>query len=191
MSKGDGFLSDFLSFRARLAGIVSRLVPAYEVEDILQETYVRACKFHDETVNQSPRPLMVRIARNLAIDHLKRAESQHSSSLEAFLQENPEQWGNPCDDPSRQLTSEQEFFRFCEAVRSLPLQCRRAFVLKKVYGHSQRYIAEKLNLSENTVEKHIAKGMRHCIHHLAQLSEQQMDEAEQTINPVFTRRERR
>ena len=41
-----------------------------------------------------------------------------------------------------------------EAVRQLPEQCRRVFVLKKVYGYSQREIAKELSLSESTVEKH-------------------------------------
>jgi len=166
MQKDDSLLNDFLSYRTRLAGVVSRFVPPNEVEDIVQETYVRACQFHDENRKKSPRPLMMKIARNLAIDHIKRAESRLTSSLDDCVESSFEQWANSCDDPLRRVSSDEEFCRFCEAVRLLPLQCRRVFVLKKVYGHSQRDIASKLNLSENTVEKHVAKGMQFCVQHL-------------------------
>jgi RNA polymerase sigma-70 factor (ECF subfamily) len=47
-------------------------------------------------------------------------------------------------------------------VAQLPLQCRRAFLLKKVYGLSQKEIAGYLGISESTVEKHVAKGLLHC-----------------------------
>jgi len=57
-------------------------------------------------------------------------------------------------------------------VRSLPLQCRRAFVLKKVYGYSYSEIAQKLQISEKTVEKHISKGLTLCRSHLSALDEQ-------------------
>ncbi len=55
----------------------------------------------------------------------------------------------------------------CDAIRSLPVQCRRVLVLKKVYGHSYREIAEKLQISEKNVEKHIAKGVTRCKDYLA------------------------
>src|SRR5690606_20794216 len=41
-------------------------------------------------------------------------------------------------------------------------QCRKAFVLRKVYGYSQKEIADSLGISENTVEKHIATGIKRC-----------------------------
>jgi len=49
-------------------------------------------------------------------------------------------------------------FSSSEAVGSLPEQCRRVFVLKKVYGLSQEEVAARVGIAESTVEKHIAKG---------------------------------
>ena len=48
------------------------------------------------------------------------------------------------------------------AVARLPTRCRQVFTLRKVYGLSQKEIAAELNISENTVEQHLAKGMRLC-----------------------------
>jgi len=36
-------------------------------------------------------------------------------------------------------------------------------VLKKVYGLSQKEIAEYLGISQSTVEKHVAKGLLMCV----------------------------
>jgi RNA polymerase sigma-70 factor (ECF subfamily) len=61
----------------------------------------------------------------------------------------------------------QERFRvFCDAVRQLPLQCRRAFILKKVYGLSRREIADYMGITESTVQKHVAKGLMLCMEYL-------------------------
>lgn len=152
----------FLSCRAHLARVASRIVPPGEVEDIVQETYVRVCLLSAREEIQEPRAFLARIARNLALDHIKRSAWRLSSPLD----ETPEEelpWAGGADDPFSRTSANEEFGLFCEAVRLLPQQCRRVFVLRKVYGYSQKEIARMLNTSENTIEKHIAKGMAHCI----------------------------
>ena len=111
---------------------------------------------------KNPRSYMLRTVRNLALDHVKRAEYR----LSVRWDEDPERGYHAVkvdsDDVYQQASSGEEFGHFCEAVRQLPEQCRRVFVLKKVYGYSQREIAKELNLSESTVEKHVALGVRRC-----------------------------
>lgn len=161
----------FLACRKQLAWVASRIVPPHAIEDIVQETYVRACQFEIKDEIHTPRALMVKIARNLSLDHVKRAESKLTSSYEQELEEG---YGDSDEDiPFRQVASDEEFARFCEAVRQLPPQCRKVFVLKKVYGHTQREIAASLKLSENTVEKHIAKGMKLCMRYLLERSNEE------------------
>lgn len=166
---GGEIISDvFLSWRDHLARVVSRIVPPHDIEDIVQETYVRACQFKSKKEIKSPRAFMTRIARNLALDHVKRAEWRLTSSLDENVELQLDRMQKLIDEPFNQVASSEEFAHFCEAVRQLPLQCRRAFVLKKVYGHSQREIARELNLSENTVEKHIALGLKRCARYMRQ-----------------------
>lgn len=158
----------FLSCRMHLASMLSRLVPPNDIEDIVQETYVKVCQFNSKEKIRAPRALMFRIARNLAIDHIKRAEWRLNSSLDEDSEMEIAEARRMADEPLSQAVSDEEFALFCEAIRRLPLKCRRVFVLKKVYGYSQREIATELNLSENTVEKHIAKGMKRCVHFMQQ-----------------------
>ena len=64
------------------------------------------------------------------------------------------------------IEASQRFSTFCKAVSSLPVKCRRVFMLKKVYGFSHAEIAEQLNISEKTVERHISKGMARCYEYI-------------------------
>ncbi len=161
MTDKDSLESIYLSVRKGLMRVVSRMVPPKEIEDIVQETYVRICSVKQSEQIRHPRSFMYRTARNLALDHLKRAETRVGVSMEEEGV-NPDWMTEDLDQVYNQVSATQEFEQFCEAVRQLPLQCRRVFVLKKVYGYSQREIAKSLNISENTVEKHIASGMRRC-----------------------------
>ena len=169
MAEKENPISVYLSIRGHLARAVSRIVPPRDIEDIVQETYVRLCQVEKKEDIRSPRSFLFKTARNLALDQVKRAESR----LAVVSVEDNEEYGfdvseGVIDDTYTQVVSNEEFALFCEAVRHLPVQCRRAFVLKKVYGYSQREIASKLNLSENTVEKHIAQGMKRCSFYMMQ-----------------------
>lgn len=140
--------------------MVSRIVPPKEVEDIVQETYVRLCQIKTPESIAKPKSFLYRTAKNLALDHIKRAETR-------LVDEMPDdasaiEPGEDIDTTFQAVASQKEFSQFCEAVRDLPVQCQKVFVLKKVYGYSQKEIAKKMQLSESTVEKHIALGIKKC-----------------------------
>lgn len=166
MSGGQAITEAFWSWRDYLARIVSRIVPPHEIEDIVQETYVRACQLQKKEAIKSPGAFMATVARNLALDHVKRAEVRLTSRLDDDIDAELGELHRVVDATFHQAVSEEEFAHFCEAVRRLPVQCRKVFILKKVYGHSQREIARVLNLSENTVEKHIARGIKECARYM-------------------------
>ncbi len=167
----DNITNVFVALRSTLARAVSRLVPPKEVEDIVQETYVRVCQVETPEQIQFPRSFMLRTAQNLALDHLKRAETRLSVSLDDDLDLELVGYTTRADETFDRVAANQEFGFFCEAVRQLPLQCRKAFVLKKVYGYSQKEIALNLDISENTVEKHIATGIKRCAQFMAELKQ--------------------
>ena len=156
------FQKIYLSSRNSLAKIVSRIVPPHEIEDIVQETYVRICQVENKEIIESPKSFMYKTARNLALDYLKQSNVKLVDKIDDLPSLESLKIDQNRDDPYEATIIDHEFSHFCNAVRRLPVQCRRVFVLKKVYGCSQREIAENLNLSESTVEKHIANGMKRC-----------------------------
>lgn len=159
-----GISNLYESLRARLARSVAGIVPPREIEDIVQEAYVRVCQVEEQAGIRSPRSYLFRTVRNLALDHLKSAQSRLTDSLEDCDQITGHDAARVADETFQQAASNEEFALFCDAVRHLPVQCRRAFVLKKVYGYTQREIAVELGISDSTVEKHIALGIKRCMH---------------------------
>jgi RNA polymerase sigma-70 factor (ECF subfamily) len=162
----------YMSLRESLARAQLGIVPPKEVEDIVQETYVRVCQIERKDKITEPRSFLFKVARNLALDHVKRAESRLVVSMEDNGESGFGEAERSADETFDRVASDEEFSHFCEAVRQLPVQCRRAFVLKKVYGCSQREIAGEMNLSESTVEKHIAQGIKRCTYFMMQHGEQ-------------------
>ena len=162
MSNDTLFYKAYLTSRKSISRLVARIVPPHEIEDIVQETYVRICQIENKENITSPRSFMYKTARNLALDYQKQANVrlvdgvENMETLEQLLSSHPK------DEMYENALTNSEFAHFCEAVRLLPIQCRKVFVLKKVYGYSQREIAAQLNLSESTVEKHISTGMKRC-----------------------------
>jgi len=161
MEKGRPIDRTYLSIIGRLKRAAAGIVPPKEVEDIVQEAYVRACQAERESPIIAPRSFLFKTVKNLALDHVKRAETRLSDSFDED-EAGPELSAYSAD-PLNEASSHEEFSLFCEAVRLLPTQCRRAFVLKKVYGYSRREIAERMGVSENTVQTQIARGMKACM----------------------------
>lgn len=161
MSENDSIAEIFVRLRSRLATAISGIVPPREIEDIVQDTYVRVSQAKDISRIKRPESFMYKTARNLALDHLKRAETRLTSSVidvDELIPSGMDAQG--VDQTLQTVVSDEEFAGFCDAVRYLPEQCRRSFVLRKVYGFTQKEIASAMSISESTVEKHIAQGVK-------------------------------
>lgn len=159
MDQSSGVIGAYQAMRRRLAAAVRRLVGPSEVEDILQEAFLRCYEAESSQRVEHPSSYLLRTALNLAINHAGRAEQRLNSSLDRLMLEAEPGSGL---DIEKQAMQRERLALYCRAVAELPLQCRRAFLLKKVYGLSQKEIAAYLGISENTVEKHVAKGLMHC-----------------------------
>lgn len=152
----------FINSREGLNRLVARIVPPSDIEDIVQETYVRLCGAKGVENISSPKSFMYKTAKNLALDYAKQArvrlvdEVEDWNAFENMLKDTAD------DEEFKKYTSNKDFEELCEAIRMLPIQCRKVFVLKKVYGHSQKEIAASLGLSQSTVEKHISTGTKRC-----------------------------
>ncbi len=166
VARADRIVDTYLTLRERIARLVMGIVPPKEVEDIVQETYVRVCQVENIDAIREPRSFLFRTAQNLALDHVKRAETRLTAGTEEI-----DEFGLPgpsaLDDATfGKVASDEEFALFCEAVRALPKQCRRAFILKKVYGYKLKEIAAEMGVGQPTVETHIVNGTKKCVNFL-------------------------
>ena len=157
--KTNSLLEVFVEYQSTLKRLVKGIVPQGDVEDIVQETFIRAHQAEVDKCLEYPKTFMYKTARNLALNFIARKEYTNTSGIE----ETPEL--NVYISSQHQLSdveSKEKFHLFCAAVRDLPLQCRRAFIMKRVFGYSIKEISKELGISESTTEKHIAKGVLRC-----------------------------
>ena len=163
----DWFLNQIFRHRAALHRYLRRFTSgAEDIEDLVQETYVRVYALPDYHAVNSSKALLFRIAHNLAVERARRQKSQATDSmadLELLSVYSSEA------APEEQIDARRRFESFCAAVDRLPPLCRRVFVLRKVYKLSHTEISEVLGVSHSTIEKHVAKGLVRCRDYLREL----------------------
>lgn len=155
----------FSGLRAVLGRVVGRIVKPQDVDDILQETFIRAYVASQKTEIRHPRAFMLRTARNLALNQVTSVYYTRTQQTEDIASSSVYPTTETLES---EFETEERFLGFCRAVRALPEQCRRVFILKKVYGLSQREIAQHLDIAQSTVEKHVAKGVLMCMQSMKQ-----------------------
>ena len=154
------FLNQIFRHRAALYRYLRRFTSgAEDIEDLVQETYVRVYALSQTEAVDSPRALLFRIAHNMAVERARRRISQATDSVADFERLTVYSTDAPADE---QIDASRRFESFCAAVDRLPPLCRRVFVLRKVYRLSHDEIAEVLGVSHSTIEKHVAKGLLRC-----------------------------
>jgi len=162
-----GLAAAMRACRSALARFFGRIVSRHDVDDMLQEAFTRSYEAAGKSTLRNPRAFLLRTATNLAVNPLARTGSRAGASSEEPLLPELQQLG--ADAPDFALDAKQRFVVFCRAVGGLPETCRRAIILKKVYGLSQHDIAERLRITPAAVEKHIAKALLMCREYLDQV----------------------
>ena len=154
------FLNQIFRHRAALHRYLIKFTyGAEDIEDLVQETYVRLYALADYRAVESPKALLFRIAHNLAVERARSKKTQATDSMADLEQLGVFSTEVPADE---QLDSRRRFEMFCTAVDRLPPLCRRVFVLRKVFKLTHAEISEVLGVSHSTIEKHVAKGLVRC-----------------------------
>jgi len=141
------------ALRAWLNG---RPLAGLEIDDIVQETYAILAGLERTDHIQTPRTYMFEVAKSVILQALRRGRIVAFEALAEAEGLQP-----PSADPSPETIAadRQELGRLAALIAGLPAKCREAFTLRKVHGLSQREVAWRMGVSENTVEKHVGKGI--------------------------------
>ena len=137
-----------------------------EADDIAQEAVLRLwrrqSKEHAKPL-KSAKAALYAIARNAVIDLARHRAVANTDSVAEMGQLHVLDEGA---DVFHTVVARQEIEFFAAALRGLPDRCRQVVTLAKVYGFSEREVAERLGISENTVRTHIVRGMERCSDYL-------------------------
>jgi len=134
-----------------------------EVDDLLQESYLRLLRVRETGTIRCARALLFMIARNAVRDALRHKRANREiSSTETTASHVLDDSAGVIDLVSRR----QEQAALAEAMRALPERCREVLIMRKIHGLPQKEIAARLGISENTVESLVSRGLRRCAEHV-------------------------
>ncbi len=147
------------------AWLASRFPGLGEIDDIVQEAYSYVLAARRQGVDlRSPKAFLFATARNRAIDLQRFGATRRTESL---AETDALYVLDDADGIPESVAHNQELELLTQAIQSLPARCRQVLTLRRLYGLSQRDIAARLGISENTVEHQVTIGVRKCTEFLA------------------------
>jgi RNA polymerase sigma-70 factor (ECF subfamily) len=133
-----------------------------EVHDLRQEVYVRVYEAAGKARPLLPKSFLFTTARHLMTDRVRRSRVV---SIETMGDLEPTNVLVDEVSPERWCGGRQVLKRLSEAFDRLPDRCREVIWLRRVEELPQKEVAQRLGISEKTVEKHMAKGVRLIAEH--------------------------
>ncbi len=133
-----------------------------EIHDLRQEVYVRVYEAAGKSVPTMPKSFLFATARHLMTDRLRRSRVV---SIETMGDLEPMNVLVDEVSPERWCGGRQVLKRLADAFDRLPDRCREVIWLRRVEELPQKEVALRLGISEKTVEKHVAKGIRLIAEH--------------------------
>lgn len=170
----------FVKHQTFLKRFLSRfLTRPQDIEDAAQEAFLKAFAAEKKREVHSPKSFLFQIAKNVALQELTKKSKMITDYIEDLSDTAIPYEGRTLEDV---FAGEQRLALFCKAAASLPPQCRRAFIMRKVYGMSQKEIAKELGISISTVEKHHTTGLKRCSEMMRKLGDTDVKQPAVTKN---------
>jgi RNA polymerase sigma-70 factor (ECF subfamily) len=133
--------------------------PACDVDDILQDIYLRLAREADADVRR-PRAYLATIARNIVRDRQRR-ESIRAGHRTATLQA-----ASSDTDAVPGLAEQEAAVELTRLITKMPDTYRDVFALSRFRHMTNRQIAEHLGLPIKTVEWRMGKALEYCVRRL-------------------------
>jgi len=145
-----------------LEGVLTRFLHRHwaaraEVGDLRQDIYVRV---YESWLKRGPpqhtQAFLLTIARNLMIDRRRR---EQVVSIESVADLEAIRLDADLGGTERQMTARLELRRLQSAMDLLPPRCREVVRLRKIEQLSQKDVARRMGITEDTVERQVGKGV--------------------------------
>lgn len=136
---------------------LSRRFKGVDIDDVIQETYavLSGLKSVDHIYN--PQLYAFQTAYSIVLAQLRRARIVSITAVADLEAMEP---AADIPSPETEASDLEELRNVSLAIKSLPERVRKVFTLRRIEGLSQRQVAQRLGISENAVEKCVAKGMQ-------------------------------
>jgi RNA polymerase sigma factor (sigma-70 family) len=135
-------------------------------QDVVQEAYLRACKFFDSFHGDEARAWLLKIVRNTYYTWLKQG---HAAELHVSFEEEmhgldevePTSSGDPsAGDPEQILLQHDARQLITHALEKLPAEFREVVILRELEDLSYKEIARIVDIPVGTVMSRLARGRK-------------------------------
>ncbi len=148
-------------FQLHYNGLVNFVYSRYvndmdEARDVIQATFMKIWKGRNKIdVTSSPKSYLYQVAKNAALDHIRK----YKSNVNVVLEEDLERIDRVEEEVSRDADSFQIRTKIVEALEVLKPKTREIFKLNKFEGLTYEEIANHMGISKRTVESNIARAL--------------------------------
>ncbi len=154
----------FVAHRRQLIAMVRKQVGNPDIAaDLVQDVFTRVLTSGSKGAIDDDRRILFASARNAALEY-HRSENRRARLMDGII---PEQRITHEPSPELGMEAKEALRALDRALAGLSPRCRDIFLLRRVHGLSNAEIAERQGISINSVEKHIARALRHCQIYLA------------------------
>lgn len=144
---------------ALVAFLRHRTASEADAQDAVQESMARLVQYRDRKPDAAWKPMLYRIAVNVAHDQARRRHRIHEEAHDSI-----DAGGVvlSADQPphEKRVDDERELAIIRELILQLPERCRQVYLLNRIDGMSYREVAHHCGISVKAVEKHIAKALK-------------------------------
>lgn len=153
------FAAELAPHEPALRAYLHGLVGASDVDDLIQDTYVRVLRARAAGAVASPRGLLFATARNAARDLFRRRAVANPVPIAEI---DGSRVFDEAPGVAETVSRRQENDLLAAAIAELPPRCREILVLRKFENLSHREIAQRLGIAEHTVEAQLTKALHRC-----------------------------
>ena len=156
------FADEILPHEAKLRGWLHARFPSLgDIDDLVQEAYTRLLRARASGSIACARGFLLSTRRgNLALNRL--AATFESSGRRRAAEIDILSVADDQEPVYDAIAGAEDLQLLIQAIQSLPNRCRRVVTLRKIYGLSQKEVANTLGISEHTVEVQGSIGIRKC-----------------------------
>jgi RNA polymerase sigma factor (sigma-70 family) len=136
-----------------------------EVQDLLQEVYIRILKLRRPEEIRSPKSYLYKVAANIAHEHRRRRDARpphvvYDELPAEVLFRAAADWDPNVPESSAELAEELRSLEL--RLKELPSKVCATVMLHHRDGYTCQEIGRRLSLVDHRVKKYLAKGLAHC-----------------------------
>ncbi len=140
---------------------VRRILPTQEIDDIIQDAYLRLCASGHDLAEGDTQGLLRVTAYRIAVDQIRKQEVRSNMRLGGHL------FQEVIDermDPQRACLALQELECVVEFAKTLSPRRQQAFVLTQILGYSNLQAAREMGISVTGIEQNLRAVRQLCRH---------------------------